>query len=361
MGARGAGGCRRCGRDERGQAVVLFALLLPVLFALGAIVMDVGNWYVHKRHLQTQVDAAALAGATKFVGCSFQFGNPLAANQAIKATALKYTGDMNRDPATSNLQLQEPIKVHAVLNGARYWDEGDPVDDPTLAATLDNTFDPDGDPGTPGTPCETKTLDVKATEHDAPLLWGLLPATPSPKTKAKVEIRQIREQMRMLPFAVPEIDPAAVVALFVDEDAAGGEVVDWQHLGQLDDPDLPYSEWQTFAGQEDVSIGSDNIGVIILVSKEDTSPSLTGTLLEICGQAPNLVACYGAADRNSAGAVGRQRGGRRDHHRSPDGERGVVRVGVRGRRGAAVAHGKVAGNGDLLHCMAHLSIGNHEA
>ena len=104
--------------------------------------------------MDDEVDAAALAGATKFVGCSFQFGNPLAANQAIKATALTYTGDMNRDPATSNLQLQEPIKVHAVLNGARYWDEGDPVDDPTLATTLDNTFDPDGDPATPGTPCE---------------------------------------------------------------------------------------------------------------------------------------------------------------------------------------------------------------
>ena len=236
MGERGAEAAAAAGATSAVRSSCSSRCSFPCSFALGAIVLDVGNWYVHKRHLQTQVDAAALAGATKFVGCSFQFGNPVAANQAIKATALTYAGDMNRDPATSNLQLQEPIDVHAVLNGARYWDEGDPVDDATLAATLDNTFDPDGDPATPGTPCETKTLDVKATEHDAPLLWGLLPATPSPKTKAKVEIRQIREQMRMLPFAVPEIDPAAVVALFVDEDAAGGEVVDWQHLGQLDDP-----------------------------------------------------------------------------------------------------------------------------
>ena len=298
-GKRGIGECRRHSRDERGQVVVLFALLIPVFLGIGAIVLDVGNWYVHKRHLQTQVDAAAFAGATKFVGCSFQFGNPVAANEAIKATALAYAGDMNRAPATSNLQVQEPNDVHAVVNADRYWTEGDPVDDAALSTTLDNTLDPDGDPATPGTPCETKTLDVKATDHNVQPLWGLLPATPSPKTKARVEIRQIREQMRMLPFAVPEVDPAAVVALFVDEDAAGGEVFDWQHLMHFDDPDLPFSEWQTYGGQEEVSIGSDNVGVIILVSKEDTSPSLTGTLAEICGQAPDLVACYGGSANNS--------------------------------------------------------------
>ncbi len=32
---------------------MLFALLIPVIFALGSIVMSVGNWYVLKRHLQT--------------------------------------------------------------------------------------------------------------------------------------------------------------------------------------------------------------------------------------------------------------------------------------------------------------------
>ena len=62
--------CRRvC--DDRGQVIVLFALLMPVFLALAAIVMDVGNMYVHKKNLQTLVDAGAFAGATNFVGCSF--------------------------------------------------------------------------------------------------------------------------------------------------------------------------------------------------------------------------------------------------------------------------------------------------
>ena len=50
-GGTGHGGCRRRAHDERGQVVVLFALLLPMLLAFGVIVLDIGNWYVHKRHL----------------------------------------------------------------------------------------------------------------------------------------------------------------------------------------------------------------------------------------------------------------------------------------------------------------------
>jgi hypothetical protein len=311
---------RHIARDERGQVVVLLALLLPVLFALGAIVLDVGNWYVHKRHLQTQVDAAAFAGATRFVGCSYQFGDPVAANRAIRAEALGYAGDTARVPApdeTFNQQVQESRDVRVVFNSSRFWRDGDPepVDpegdlpaslgyhpmDPTSTGYgLDDTLDVDNNPATPANdPCSTRTLDVKATDHEAPLLWGLLPATPSPKAKARVEIRQIREQMRMLPFAVPEIDPAAVLALFVDEE--DGTVLASQALQQLDDPDLPFSEWSTYPLEQlqPVFIGSDNVGVVILVSKENAFPQRTGPLADICGQAPSLVACYGGSTASS--------------------------------------------------------------
>lgn len=80
-------------RAEGGQVVVFFALLIPVLFAIGAVVIDVGNWYVHKRHLQTQVDAAALASGPEFVGC---FLDPTNANLAIASRALAYSGDTYR-------------------------------------------------------------------------------------------------------------------------------------------------------------------------------------------------------------------------------------------------------------------------
>ena len=62
---------------ERGQVVVLFALLLPVILGIGSIVVTIGNWYVHKKHLQTLVDAGAFAGGTEFTGC---FQTPDGAN-----------------------------------------------------------------------------------------------------------------------------------------------------------------------------------------------------------------------------------------------------------------------------------------
>jgi len=82
--------------DEHGAILVLVALLLPLFLTLSVVVVDVGDWYVHTKRLQTLVDAGAFAGGTKFVGCSFQFGDPVAANTAIKATALEYSGVTRR-------------------------------------------------------------------------------------------------------------------------------------------------------------------------------------------------------------------------------------------------------------------------
>ncbi len=203
----------------------MFALLIPVMFALAAVVLDVGNWYVHKRHLQTQVDAAALAAGGEFIGC---FLDQPTANQDVRAEALKYGGDTGRVPTpadTTNLQVQEPNDVRVVLNGSAYWTSADPS--PTYPPDPSPTADPyghdwtlDGDPVASGVqssqPCDSKFLDVKATDVDAPPLWGLLPLTPSPKARAKVEIRKVQSMTGMLPFAVPELNPRTVAALWVD-------------------------------------------------------------------------------------------------------------------------------------------------
>ncbi|HEX4745710.1 MAG TPA: Tad domain-containing protein [Gaiellaceae bacterium] len=299
--------CRRQhARAERGQIVVLFALLLPVFLALGAIVIDVGNWYVHKKHLQTMVDAGALAGAPKFVGCSFQFGDPASANNAIREVALEYSGDPSRDPATRNRQHQEPDDIHVLLNSTRYWQPGDPTSGAAIAG-LDFTWDIDGDGGG-GDPCSERSLDVKATDEDVPLLWGLLPLFPDIKARARVEVTQIVEQNGMLPWAVPEVEPAAVAAVFVDE--SSGDVIAAQRLESRDDPTLPFHEWVTpgmdwrtdpptevVPNASRVDLASENTGVVILVAKVNPFPSgatldLSGSLTQICGQAPGIVSCY---------------------------------------------------------------------
>ena len=304
QGEQGIAGCRHIGRDERGQVVVLFALLIPVFLGLGAIVLDIGNWYVHKRHLQTMVDAAAFAGATRFVGCSSVSGDPVASNIAIRATALEYAGDTSRSSGTRNRQVQEPDDVRIVLNSERWWRDGDPV----TGVGLDDTLDTDGNPATPGDPCSSRTLDVKATDDDAPLLWGLLPLVVDPKAKARVEIQQLEQQSGMLPWAVQDVEPAAVAAIFVDENT-GNVTTPPQLLCNvsacigLPAPDDKLSYWVTPAGQDLVNLVGEDTGLVILTSKVDDTPSLSmgaGALTAMCTQAPGLVACYGG-DGNQDG------------------------------------------------------------
>jgi hypothetical protein len=296
---------------ENGQVVVFFALLIPVLFAVGAIVIDVGNWYAHKRHLQTQVDAAAFAGATKFTGCNPLF-DPAAANKAIKGAALEYAGDSLRAPSTidpsftstvRNPQLAEPGDVRIVLNSATYWD---PVNgkNPVGGYGLDDTEDRDGDPATPGDHCTAEAVDAKGTDEDVRNLWGLIPLSPSVKAHARVEIHQILEESGMLPFAVPEIDPAAVFAIFVNENT--GAVIGTQQLCNLAvctangvAPIPPFSYWRSSIGQQTLDIPSENTSVVILISKNDTSQSMSGTLAQICGQSPGLVRCHAGSSATS--------------------------------------------------------------
>ena len=80
----------------------------------------------------------------------------------------------------------------------------------------------------------------------------------------------------MLPFAVPEIDPAAVYAIFVNE--INGAIVGTQKLCRLPStatctavgsaPDSNFSYWSTVTGQNLVDIPTENTGVVILYQQE---------------------------------------------------------------------------------------------
>jgi Flp pilus assembly protein TadG len=92
-----AGSATRDGRRrESGQVAVLFALLLPMILVLGSIVISIGNWYVHQKHLQTQVDAAAFAVGTTFSGASRIRSRPTP----------RYGTKRLRTPATRTATLQ---------------------------------------------------------------------------------------------------------------------------------------------------------------------------------------------------------------------------------------------------------------
>lgn len=57
-------------RNRRGQAIVLTAMMLPVLLGMTAMAVDVGYLYLAKAQLQTAADQGALAGAYDLNGAS---------------------------------------------------------------------------------------------------------------------------------------------------------------------------------------------------------------------------------------------------------------------------------------------------
>ncbi len=76
---------------ERGAATVIFALLVPVLFASLAMALDVGKLVYERQHLSNALDAAALAGAASLPS------DPVAARNA--AVSFARANDPEADPA----------------------------------------------------------------------------------------------------------------------------------------------------------------------------------------------------------------------------------------------------------------------
>ncbi len=185
-------------------------MLTPALIFLFLLVIDVGNWYVHKRHLQMEVDAAALAGGAYFGDCfSSDPSIAGAANDTIRNAATKYGGGAG---STYNVPGGGASARIATLFNSKTFPVGGPGADDTET----------------NGPCETPhlMLDVKQSEADVPfILGGLISAfVPSAKktidainARARVELKKETIVQGSLPLAVPDVDPRHVTVTFIDE------------------------------------------------------------------------------------------------------------------------------------------------
>ncbi|TMJ94700.1 MAG: hypothetical protein E6G67_08790 [Actinobacteria bacterium] len=174
--------------DERGGVLVMVALWLPVLVLLASFVIDVGNWFEHKRHLQLQADAGALAAAQDFrIPCS---------DPPIVAQAQNYSGGQYNAQVGGTSSSQ----VHMLINSLTYYNQSSPVD-----STVN-----------PSPPCSAVMVDVKMTETDLP--WFLrLARVPFINAHARVSILQKDTTAGALPVGVPDVNPKVARVTFFNE------------------------------------------------------------------------------------------------------------------------------------------------
>lgn len=250
---------------EDGVAMVTVALWLPLLVLFVSFVIDVGNWFLHDRHLQLQADAGALAAAGDF---SFPCDNT-----EIEATARQYSGTAG-EGSGYNHQVggTPPDEVHIELNSPTYFDQPSPIDEAVA-----------------GPPCETGMVDVKLTETDLPLFFQVLEAfdaVPFINAHARVEIFEQGSIRGALPVAVPDPNPRSAEAIFIDEKT--GNFLDSTPLARNGTTE-GLAIWDNAAEPLLLEVDQERIGVRIALSGSESTE---------CGEP--LVTCY---DAESTGGI----------------------------------------------------------
>jgi hypothetical protein len=258
---------RRILAPDRGAVLVMAALWMPVLLLFGTFVVDVSNWFVHKRHLQMQADAAALAGAQEFhyPGCS---------NSAVNARVAGYGGDLY------NAQVGgTSSNVFRLVNSKTYHGQ------PTSTApdiTPDDTVEKD--------PCEAAMVDVKMTEAGLPwflkpvggLLTSVVPQVAYINAHSRVSVNQLDDSVGGLPIGVPDPTPKSARALFVNE-STGAVIASTPLTAVGTSGGIKSFDNASAPLPVKFDTGADDVGVVI---------ALSGTVSTTCGD--SLVNCYDA-------------------------------------------------------------------
>jgi hypothetical protein len=187
------GRARRLSRED-GGVIALVGLLMPFILLLIALALEIGNWYVHKRHLQLQVDAAALAAGQHFAEC---LSAPGSAESNMEAEAARYGG------GTYNQQVGGAAGKGTIT----LWYQR-------------NTYPPGvlgpDDTANGADACTSGMFDVKATESGLPHLFVISPLA-TVHAHARVELRVLTQLKGILPVAIPDPRFNYAFATFIDE------------------------------------------------------------------------------------------------------------------------------------------------
>lgn len=231
--------------DESGVTMVIVAMFLPVALALALFVIDTANVFVHKRHLQVQADAGALAAAQ-------DIGVIGSCNDATVAGSLKkYAG---LDGSTTNQQVggTSATNVLWALNSASYPRGG----------STDTTVDT-------RTPCAGTMIDLKLTETDLPQFIGL-GITDNINAHARVSFFKAKGSDQLTPFSALDFQASNVEAEFVNEDT-GAELGTWFPLGASTDVALGTNHYNTASHSLAIGTGVRNVGLRVRITVSGTT------------------------------------------------------------------------------------------
>ena len=167
-------------RANASGVLVLVAIALPVLVLFASLVVDVGNWFEHKRHLQMQADAAALAAAREF---------------RLHRVSTRRSSTRPGEATPANLQRPDRRDRRR-----RHPHAGELSDLLRPGAHRDDTV-------VTGAPCSAKMVDVKMTETDLPWI-SRAAQVPFINAHARVSILQADTLAGSLPIGVPGRQPA---------------------------------------------------------------------------------------------------------------------------------------------------------
>lgn len=126
-------------KNEDGQVLVLFALLMVVLMGFAALVIDVGMMHLTKSNMQNAADAAALAGAQDLpsvstaISTAKNFAESNGAEKSNTTVTTPYKGDSNKIEVvcTKNVQYSfarvlgftdADVSARAVAEKKANWD-----------------------------------------------------------------------------------------------------------------------------------------------------------------------------------------------------------------------------------------------
>jgi hypothetical protein len=176
-------------RDEDGQVLALVAVFMPVLIVVLVLAIDPAGWWTHKRHLQLQADAAALAGGAWFTNC-FTDGN----DAQMRTHADSYVG-LPALSSTFNVTDMNKGTLGRYYNSATFPYQG--------AAT--GTWDS----------CSNGRFNVKVSESGLNSILSGITATRA--AEAEVAIGKATGGNPDMGLAVPDVNPSDVTATFASQ------------------------------------------------------------------------------------------------------------------------------------------------